>query len=83
MLRLARLWKHKLQASITIETTIVMSVVMFVLVSAINLSIFLYRDGVEASQRQIPTPPVGYGKLLRIKHMGGDLYEQYKRGDYV
>lgn len=78
-----RMLKSYKQASITVETTIVMSVVIFVFAQAINLSIYLYRDGIKTSMRQIRAPAVSCSRLLRIKHMGGDLYEQYKEGDYI
>lgn len=83
MRRMKWLFKLKKPGSITVEATIVMAVVLFLFTLAINTSIFLYKDGVSASKRQIPKAAVSCPKLLRMKHIGGEIYEQYKQGNNI
>lgn len=66
------------KATFTVEASVVMCIFLFVIGAFLNLSIQLYRDNIEQikeyKKESLPEVP----QALRIRHLGGNEYEQYR-----
>ena len=70
--------KRRIRASFTVEAAVVGCVLMLTLAGFMQLSIGLYGDCKEKSKETVSASNITPDQVLRIKRIGGSVYEQYK-----
>lgn len=66
------------RASFTVEASVILCMFLFIIAGFVDLSLKLYRESIEQIEQYQTTSVVGAPQTLRIRHLGGELYEQYR-----
>lgn len=75
--------KVKRRASFTIEAAVIMAVYIMGLGTLMNFGISLYQDVLYTTGNGINKEKITTSQILRLKHMGGELYEEYKERNNI
>ena len=75
--------KVKRRASFTIEAAVIMAVYIMGLGTLMNFGISLYQDVLYTTGNSINKEKITTSQILRLKHMGGELYEEYKERNNI
>ncbi|MCR4956810.1 MAG: hypothetical protein K6A30_09015 [Lachnospiraceae bacterium] len=68
----------KRKGTITVEASVIMVVMLLVFGNFMSMSIKLYNEIKQSATYIIEPPKIDGGMILRIKHLGGELYENFK-----
>lgn len=70
--------KWKRRASFTVEASVILSIFLLLIGGFADLSLKLYRENIQQIRDYEKKEQMEVSQALRIKHMGGSIYEQYR-----
>lgn len=83
ILNRGKIRKRKLRASFSVEAAVIGCVIMFSLAGFMQSAIYLYSDSVQKSRQEVKMGQMTPAQVLRLKRIGGSLYEQFRTENTV